>query len=185
MWIDGAAVTAWALRAPAQVRQQVQLIWQSPRLSTDPRHTLEQIIAEPLRSLPKANRHAAREQLARLCERVGLTDDLLRRHPHAVSDGQLQRVCLIRALVVQPKYLLCDECTAMLDASTQAMLLHTIAEEQARTRMGVLFITHDHRLARAWCDRVLVLAEGRVVGGGEGVGCRAAAGAEADGGAER
>lgn len=161
--IGGLVVTGWGFRVPPELRQQVQLIWQSPRLSTNPRFTLQQIISEPLRSLKGAERRQASGRLARLRERVGLTDELLSRHPHAVSDGQLQRACLIRALVLQPKYLVCDEFTAMLDASTQAALLNTIAEEQARTRMGVVLITHDHELARHWCDRLVELSGGRLV----------------------
>lgn len=160
--IGGQVVRGWGLNVPPQVRRSVQLIWQSPRASTDLRYTLRQIISEPLQSLTRPERLRARERLRELIERAGLTDELLGRHPHAVSDGQLQRACLIRALLVEPRYLICDEFSAMLDASTQAALLHVIAEEQARTGLGVVLITHDHRLAVHWCERVMELREGKV-----------------------
>lgn len=160
--IDGSVVRRWGFRLQTQVRQQIQLIWQSPRMSTNPRYTLQQIISEPLHSLEPVQRRQASARLRNVQKRVGLTDELLGRYPHAVSDGQLQRACLIRALLLQPKYLVCDEFTAMLDASTQATLLNAIADEQARTRMGIVLITHDHRLAQHWCHRLVELSDGRL-----------------------
>ena len=85
-------------------------------------------------------------------ERVGLTGDLLARHPHEVSEGQLQRACLARALIVRPRYLICDELSSMLDVSTQAALLEAIAGVEG---LGVLLITHDRVLADSWCDDVV------------------------------
>ena len=93
--------------------------------------------------------------LATWAERVGLTDDLLERFPHEVSEGQLQRACLARALVVQPRYLICDELSSMLDVSTQAALLEAIAAVQAQRVLGVLLITHDRILADSWCGEVV------------------------------
>ena len=107
--------------ARATLRHRVQLVFQAPRLSVDPRLRLEDAILEPLAAsgLPRA--------LGDWPERVGLTPDLLRRFPHEVSEGQLQRACLARALIVRPRYLICDELSSMLDVSTQAALLETIA----------------------------------------------------------
>jgi peptide/nickel transport system ATP-binding protein len=89
-------------------------------------------------------------------ERVGLTRDLLRRFPHEVSEGQLQRACLARALIVRPRYLICDELSSMLDVSTQAALLETIA---GVADLGVLLITHDRVLADTWCDEVVAMRD--------------------------
>jgi peptide/nickel transport system ATP-binding protein len=124
----------------------VQLVFQSPRLAVDPRLRLEDAILEPLAAsgLPPA--------LGDWPERVGLTADLLRRFPHEVSEGQLQRACLARALIVRPRYLICDELSSMLDVSTQAALLETIAGVED---LGVLLITHDRILADTWCDAVV------------------------------
>jgi peptide/nickel transport system ATP-binding protein len=137
----------------------VQLLWQSPRLATDPRLRLQEIILEPLAAcgdLPagKAERTAILEHWM---ARVGLTPELLERNPHEVSDGQLQRACLARALVLRPRYLICDELSSMLDVSTQASLLEAIASEQREREMGVLLITHDRVLAQHWCDDVVEL----------------------------
>ena len=93
--------------------------------------------------------------MASWAARVGLTSDLLERFPHEVSEGQLQRACLARALVVQPRYLICDELSSMLDVSTQAALLEAIAAVQAQRELGVLLITHDRILADTWCGEVV------------------------------
>jgi peptide/nickel transport system ATP-binding protein len=89
-----------------------------------------------------------------VADRVGLTPDLLTRRPHAVSDGQLQRACLARALVHRPRYLLCDEATTMLDVSTQAHVAAVITEHQRHHDMGVLLVSHDPALMTRWADRV-------------------------------
>jgi peptide/nickel transport system ATP-binding protein len=163
--LDGAPVRGWGVGAPRGVRRQVQLMWQSPRLAVDPRLRLRDVMLEPLRAcgeLPagKAERATLLEAWA---TRVGLTEELLERHPHEVSDGQLQRACLARALVLNPRYLVCDEISSMLDVSTQAALLQTIAIRQEEQGFGVLFITHDLVLAQHWCRRVVRLEAGKVV----------------------
>jgi peptide/nickel transport system ATP-binding protein len=155
--LDGIPVTGYWLAVPKQIRRQVQLVWQSPRQAADPRLTLQQTILEPLaihRELP-ATAAEQRELTLGWAERMGLTPDLLRRYPHEVSDGQLQRACLARALILEPRYLLCDEPTSMLDVSTQAALLAVVAEEQELSGLGILLITHDLTVARHWCDEVI------------------------------
>ena len=119
--------------------------------------TLQEIVLQPLAiqgSLP-ASAAECWDLTVGLAEKVGLTPDLLRRQPHEVSDGQLQRACLARALAVSPRFLLCDEPTSMLDVSTQASLLAVIAEQQAASSLGVLLITHDLVVARHWCQEVV------------------------------
>jgi peptide/nickel transport system ATP-binding protein len=96
-------------------------------------------------------------------ERVGLTGELLSRHPHAVSEGQLQRACLARALVLQLRDLICDELTSSLDVSTQAALLKVISDEQGQRELGVLLITHDRVLANHWCTRIVEIRNGKLV----------------------
>ena len=155
--IDGQPIAECGLGVPGDVRRQVQLVWQSPRQATDPRMTLQEIVLEPLAiqgTLP-ASTPERWDLTVGLAGKVGLTPDLLRRQPHEVSDGQLQRACLARALAVSPRYLLCDEPTSMLDVSTQASLLAVIAEHQAASSLGVLLITHDLIVARHWCQEVV------------------------------
>ena len=89
---------------------------------------------------------------------VMLTDDLLDRRPHEVSDGQLQRACLARALALRPRYLICDEMTTMLDASTTAALVGVIRAYQAETGAGVLAISHDNTLLARWADDTVRLS---------------------------
>jgi peptide/nickel transport system ATP-binding protein len=158
--VDGRRVDAWGVRAPRELRHRVQLVFQAPRLSVDPRLRVGAAILEPL------GRVTGREVLlAEWAERVGLTPDLLERFPHEVSEGQLQRACLARALIVRPRYLLCDELSSMLDVSTQAALLETIAAAQMELGLGVLLITHDRILADTWCDTVVDIRELTRAGG--------------------
>jgi ABC-type dipeptide/oligopeptide/nickel transport system ATPase subunit len=155
--LDGERVTGVRHRVPASVRTRIGVLFQSPRASADPRLSLEDLIAEPLRAV-RYPRDLIAGRVAELADRAGLTADLLTRRPHAVSDGQLQRACLARALVHRPGYLLCDEATTMLDASTQALVASVITEEQRVTGMGVLVVSHDPALLARWADRVEDLA---------------------------
>ncbi|MEV6710189.1 ABC transporter ATP-binding protein [Micromonospora wenchangensis] len=154
--LDGEPVAGVRHRLPAAVRTRVAILFQSPRAASDPRLSLADLIAEPLRATgTPAGQVAART--AELADLVGLTPDLLTRRPHAVSDGQLQRACLARALVHRPDHLLCDEATAMLDASTQAHVAAVVTDYQRRHRAGVLLITHDPALLARWATRVVDL----------------------------
>lgn len=146
--IDGEAVPGTGYRAPAALRRRVGLVFQSPRAATDPRWTLRQIIGEPLRDGRRAGR---RPDVADLAARFRLTEDLLARFPHQVSDGQLQRACLARAVALGPRYLICDEATAMLDPSTTATIAHLV-RELAAAGTGVLAVSHDRTLLRHWAD---------------------------------
>ncbi|WP_326642461.1 ATP-binding cassette domain-containing protein [Nonomuraea fuscirosea] len=141
--LDGQPIIRWRHRAPQ--RTSIGLIFQQPRLAVDPRLTLLDVIAEPLR--------AARRPLDRadeLAQEMGLTPELFTRRPREVSDGQLQRACVARALTLEPRYLICDEMTTMLDASTQAHLVTRIEAYRERTGAAVLAISHDAELLDRW-----------------------------------
>jgi len=159
--IDGDRVEDWGVRALRELRHRVQLIFQAPRLSVDPRQRVGDAILEPLAASGMLPAHAdeRRALLQTWAARVGLTNDLLERFPHEVSEGQLQRACLARALVVRPRYLICDELSSMLDVSTQAALLETIAAVQDEQELGVLLITHDRVLAYHWCGEIADIRE--------------------------
>jgi peptide/nickel transport system ATP-binding protein len=131
----------------------VGVVFQQPRLAAGPRLPLGDLIAEPLRATRAPGSHAAR--VAELAEATGLGGDLLRRRPHEVSDGQLQRACLARALVLRPRLLVCDEMTAMLDASTTAALVAVVEEYRRTSGAALLAVGHDRVLLRRWCDRVV------------------------------
>ncbi|MFC8594908.1 ABC transporter ATP-binding protein [Streptomyces atroolivaceus] len=151
--LDGEPVRAWRHQAPRALRTAIGVVFQQPRLSSDPRLRLADLIAEPLRATGRREEAAGR--VAELAAPLGLTPDLLRRRPHEVSDGQLQRACLARALALRPRWLICDEVTAMLDASTTAALVEAIEHYRSTTGAGLLAVGHDHTLLRRWCDRTV------------------------------
>ncbi|MCL7368417.1 ABC transporter ATP-binding protein [Streptomyces ardesiacus] len=151
--LDGTPVRRWRHRAPRDRRTAVGVVFQQARLSADPRLTLADLVAEPLRATGRREEAAGR--VAELAGAVGLTTDLLTRRPHEVSDGQLQRACLARALVLRPRWLVCDEMTAMLDASTTAALVRVVEDYRAATGAGLLAVGHDRVLLDRWCDRTV------------------------------
>ncbi|MGW3950168.1 ABC transporter ATP-binding protein [Streptomyces sp. NPDC004752] len=151
--LDGEPVRGWRHRAPRAQRTAFGVVFQQPRLSADPRLRLTDLIAEPLRAGGRtAEIH---DRLAELAPAVGLTPDLLDRRPHEVSDGQLQRACLARALILRPRWLICDEMTAMLDASTAAVLVAAVEDYRAATGAGMIAVGHDQMLLDRWCDRTV------------------------------
>ncbi|WP_058042785.1 ABC transporter ATP-binding protein [Streptomyces roseifaciens] len=151
--IDGAPVRGWRHRAPREQRTAFGVVFQQPRLAADPRMRLADLIAEPLRATGRRDEAAA--AVAGLAERVGLSRELLGRRPHEVSDGQLQRACLARALVLRPRWLICDEMTAMLDASTAAALVAAVESYRAESGAGLLAVGHDSVLLNRWCDETV------------------------------
>ncbi|MEU9630639.1 MULTISPECIES: ABC transporter ATP-binding protein [Streptomyces] len=151
--LDGEPVRHWRHRAPRALRTAFGVVFQQARLSADPRLPLGDLIAEPLRATGRGGEVA--DGVARLAPAVGLTPDLLTRRPHEVSDGQLQRACLARALVLRPRLLVCDEMTAMLDASTAAALVAAVESYRASTGAALLAVGHDRTLLERWCDRTV------------------------------
>ncbi|MFF7865054.1 ABC transporter ATP-binding protein [Streptomyces qaidamensis] len=151
--LDGEPVRRWRHRAPRDRRTAFGVVFQQARLSADPRLPLTDLIAEPLRATGRGDE--VPDRIAELAPVVGLTPDLLTRRPHEVSDGQLQRACLARALVLRPRLLVCDEMTAMLDASTAAALVAAVEDYRAATGAALLAVGHDRTLLRRWCDRTV------------------------------
>ncbi|ALE72211.1 ABC transporter [Pseudonocardia sp. EC080610-09] len=152
--VGGEPVHRYRFGAPAALRRRIGVVFQSPRASTDPRLTLDRIVAEPLRAAGTPD-PAVTARVDEIADLVGLTPELRTRHPHEVSDGQLQRACLARALAPEPDYLLCDEMTAMLDASTTAALVSVVADEVTGRGLGVLAVSHDEPLLGAWAGEVV------------------------------
>ena len=148
-----------ALRA---LYRKVQMVFQSPRESFDPRRTLGDGIGE---SLGNAGMPAdeVREEVGRLLEACGLSPDFAARYPHEASGGQAQRAAIARALAIQPKLLICDEATSALDVTVQSEIV-TLLDELTRNRgMACLFICHDIALVQSFCSRALVMKDGAIV----------------------
>ena len=148
-------------------RSQIQMVFQDPTDSLDPRLTAEQSIADPVIRLMSVNsRSEAANEVRRLAAQVGLDLSLLSRLPHQLSGGQKARVGIARALASRPDLLILDEPTAALDVSVQAVVLNLLADLKERYRMSYLFVSHDLEVVRLLCDRVIVMQSGRIVESG-------------------
>jgi ABC-type glutathione transport system ATPase component len=156
---DLTRITGARLRAS---RSTVQMIFQDPFASLDPRFTLLASIAEPMLVRGLSGRSASGEAMA-LMERVGLSRALRDRLPHELSGGQRQRICIARAVAAEPKIIVADEPTSALDVSVQAQVLALLAELQEERGLTFLFITHDLAIVRRIAHRVAVMRGGRLL----------------------
>ncbi|GAB2842081.1 hypothetical protein GCM10022221_46560 [Actinocorallia aurea] len=149
-------------------RREVQMVFQNPYASLDPRMTVEEIVAEPLRvHEPKASRAERRDRVVEVLERVGLTGSALPRRPAQFSGGQRQRIAIARALVSRPEVLVCDEPVSALDVSVQAQVVNLLRGMRRDLGLTILFVAHDLAVVRQLCDRITVLKDGRVVEEGD------------------
>lgn len=146
------------------LRRKIQLIYQNPKRSFDPRMKIGTSVSQPIRSLEK--RLPTNEELASLLARVGLQADHLDRFPHELSGGQLQRVAIARALSVKPSILLADEPTSALDVSVQAQSLKLIAELREELNLTMVLVSHDLAVVGRITDSVIVLKDGVIVEAG-------------------
>jgi oligopeptide/dipeptide ABC transporter ATP-binding protein len=147
-------------------RARIQMVFQDPADSLNPRFTAFDTIAEPLRRLARARGAELTARVERVAELVGLPGELLGRFPHQLSGGQQQRVGIARAIAVDPALLVLDEPTSALDVSVQAVILQLLADLRRRLGMTYLFVSHDLNLVRLLSDRVLVMYLGRLVEAG-------------------
>jgi peptide/nickel transport system ATP-binding protein len=160
--VDAQPVTALRGKAAHQFRRRVQMVFQDPYRSLNPRRTVGAAIAEgPLNF--GASRGDAWQRAAELLQLVHLSPASLHRYPHEFSGGQRQRICIARALAVQPEILVADEAVSALDVSIQAQILLLLEDLQQRLNLTLVFITHDLRVAAQICNRVVVMQAGRVV----------------------
>ena len=149
------------------MRKHVQLIFQDPLDALNPRMTVAQIIAEPLYNLkPELSKQEVQKKVVELMLAMGLQEQQKNRYPHEFSGGQCQRIGIARAMILNPKLLICDEPVSALDVSIQAQIINLLMDLKDRTGMSMIFISHDLSIVRQVCDRVLVLYKGQVVESG-------------------
>jgi peptide/nickel transport system ATP-binding protein len=160
--IEGADVAKLSARSLRPHRKRVQIVFQDPYRSLNPRRTVGAAIVEGPINFGMAP-NVARERARELMRLVGLDPDALERFPHQFSGGQRQRICIARALAMDPEILVADEPVSALDVSVQAQVLELIDDVRKRFNLAVLFITHDLRVAAQVCDRIAVMHKGEVV----------------------
>ena len=145
------------------VRKDMQVIFQDPFGSLNPRHTVGGIIGEPLAVHNVGSRNERKKRVAELLQMVGLPDNAGDRYPHEFSGGQRQRIAIARAMALNPKFLVADEAVSALDVSVQSQIINLIAELQQRLKLSMLFISHDLSVIRHVSDRIAVMYLGRIV----------------------
>ncbi|MEU5101329.1 ATP-binding cassette domain-containing protein [Streptomyces sp. NPDC021354] len=161
--IDGRDITGLRERQLGFVRERLQLVFQDPMSSLDPRMRVGDIVAEPLVAQGHPNR---RERVAELLEAVGLRADAAERYPHQFSGGQRQRISIARALAPRPKIIVADEPVSALDVSVRAQVLNLIADLVEELSLTLVFVSHDLSVVRHVCDRVAVMSGGQIVESG-------------------
>ena len=164
VWFDGVEVTALKANALRDFRKRAQIVFQDPYSSLNPRITIGEAIAEPMKVHGIENdRKRCRQRVCDLLEQVGLEASHYDRYPHEFSGGQRQRICIARALAVDPKLVICDESVSALDVSVQAQVLNLLNRLKEERHLTYIFISHDLGVVRFMSDRVLVMFNGKPV----------------------
>ncbi|MCB1318097.1 MAG: ATP-binding cassette domain-containing protein [Leptospiraceae bacterium] len=164
--LAGSSVNIHHRKAWNAFRRDFQIIFQDPYSSLNPRHTVYEIVAEPMLVHGVCNRQEARERVAELLDTVGLSPDYMSRYPHAFSGGQRQRISIARCIGLKPKAIICDEIVSALDVSVQAQIINLLLRLKAELNLSLLFISHDLSLVRHISDRVHVMYLGKIVESG-------------------
>ncbi len=163
IFFNGNDISGFSGKRLKKVRREMQIVFQNPETAFNPTMTLKKSIAEPLRIHGMARRENIREKIAETAQRLDLNSELLDRYPHQLSGGQIQRAVLARLLCLDPKLLILDEPTSMLDVSYQARILNLLKKIQQSTGIAYLFISHDLEVVAHMSDTIGVLHQGRLV----------------------
>ena len=160
--LDGRDITHAKGQVLRSAYREMQMVFQFPAASFDPRRTIGDGVGESLRN-QKMPAPARAQQVEKLLAQCGLEGEIARRYPHEVSGGQCQRAAIARALAAQPRILICDEATSALDVMVQQQIMALLAQLRESGGLSILFICHNLALVQSFCDRVLVIEAGRVV----------------------
>ncbi len=164
---EGRDILQMPAEALRQLRREVQIIFQDPYASLNPRMSIGQAILEPMRAHGiESSRSRRKERAVELLEKVQLPADYYHRYPHEFSGGQRQRVCIARALAVNPRFIICDESVSALDVSIQAQVLNLLKDLQVAHNLTYIFISHDLSVVKFMSDRILVMRQGEIVEAG-------------------
>ncbi len=166
VWFDGMPISGLPERQLGGLRSAVQMVFQDPRSSLNPRMKVGDIVTEPLRSALLRRQLGSmnhRERLAEVLEAVGLPSDSGDRYPHEFSGGQRQRIAIARALAPKPEVLIADEPVSALDVSVRAQVLNLLADLVNESGLSLIVVSHDLLVVRHLCDQLMVMRSGRVV----------------------
>lgn len=161
--LSGMDVRSLNKEALRKARTKMQIVFQDPHSSLDPRVSIGRSVAEPLRVLLGMNRADREARASRMLERVALRPEIADRMPHELSGGQLQRVAIARALTLGPDLIVCDEAVSALDVSVRAQVLNLLMDIQAEDHLSYIFVSHDLAIVENISDDVLVMQHGRIV----------------------
>ncbi|HET8874136.1 MAG TPA: ATP-binding cassette domain-containing protein, partial [Gaiellaceae bacterium] len=160
---DGRELTTMSKRDLRQIRREIQIVFQDPYASLNPRMTVGDIVSEPLLIHNVGSRRSRRRSAEQLLEVVGFNPDFINRYPHEFSGGQRQRIGIARALALNPRLIVCDEPVSALDVSIQAQILNLLKDLQIEFGLTYLFVAHDLAVVRGMSDQIAVMNRGQIV----------------------
>tara|TARA_B100000686_G_scaffold354653_1_gene466157 strand:- start:1687 stop:2652 length:966 start_codon:yes stop_codon:yes gene_type:complete len=163
IWFDDIELTSLKNRELNALRPRMQIIFQDPYSSLNPKFTIERIIGEALMIHKRLDCNRLKERVVELMEQVGLSPDYLKRYPHEFSGGQRQRIGIARALSLNPEYIVCDEPVSALDVSIQAQIINLLKDLQDKFHLSLLFISHDLNVVKHLSNHIAVMYLGRLV----------------------
>ena len=164
IFYEGKEITGLKKKQWKELRKDIQVVFQHPQMTFNPRGTIKSACLEPAVNYGLVKTKEEKEKLAEhLIRQVGITKDQLKKYPHELSGGQAQRLSIIRALSLNPRFLICDEPTSMLDVSVQAQILNLLQRKHKEQKLSILFISHDLDVVQAFCSKVAVMKDGKIL----------------------